>query len=80
MSRDESIICCPLCGHEFSEKELSCHGGCPFGEHCQVACCPECGYQIVKETETVKWIRRFLKRSWKSGGAGDGDPDGRRSH
>ncbi len=59
----EEELRCPLCGHVFSEKDVQCHTGCPFAEGCRVACCPSCGYRLIRESKTVKWLRRILRRS-----------------
>ncbi len=62
MDGKKDEVRCPLCGYVFAESELVCSSSCPFAEKCNLACCPNCGYKIVKESRTVKWIKRFLGR------------------
>jgi predicted RNA-binding Zn-ribbon protein involved in translation (DUF1610 family) len=63
MAETSAEIRCPLCGYRFSEDKLECHTACPLSESCQMACCPKCGYQIVRDTKTVKWMKKLLGRS-----------------
>jgi len=63
MNEDRDYIDCPLCGHRFSENELKCHEACPFSSNCRITCCPKCGYQIFRRSDTVEWIKRFLRRA-----------------
>jgi Fe2+ transport system protein FeoA len=56
---------CRLCGYEFEVDSLTCHTGCPFGDHCHLICCPNCGYQVVDDSRStlVRFVDRVFRRS-----------------
>ena len=43
---------CAMCGYEFEQSQLTCHGACPLGAHCMVVCCPRCGYSTVDSSRS----------------------------
>jgi len=59
---------CKLCGYEFDVESLTCHTGCPFGDHCHLICCPNCGYQVVDDSRStlVRWADRLFRRGPRS--------------
>lgn len=59
---------CRLCGYEFEVQSLTCHTGCPFGDHCHLICCPNCGYQVVDDSRSTvaRWLDRIFRRSPRS--------------
>jgi hypothetical protein len=49
------MVTCALCGRDFDETVLNCHGLCPLAgaKGCGLVCCPYCGYQMVDERRST---------------------------
>lgn len=53
---------CGLCGYEFDEEALACHGGCPLASRCAIICCPHCGYQQPDPARSR--LAGYITRRW----------------
>ena len=59
---------CQLCGFEFDERAMDCHGQCPLREGCAIICCPNCGYQVVDtERSRLAGLVRRLQNTLSEG-------------
>jgi len=52
---------CPLCGHQFNEKQLTACKSCPIStDCCTLICCPNCGYKWTDESAIIKKLKKWF--------------------
>jgi hypothetical protein len=66
MEKNESYHC-PLCGKEFSAREMKCHSGCFLSKNCNLLCCPNCGYSFKEKSAIVDFVKSIFKGKDKEG-------------
>jgi hypothetical protein len=55
---------CAFCDKEFAEEaaEKAC-GQCSLFGGCKKIKCPHCGYESPKQPESLKWLKKIVKRT-----------------